>query len=170
MDRWIDLSGAPPLLIPISQARRWFGASDPLTGEYRGLNVESPTTDYDRACNAAWPGRSALPVGDAVALALYTEFDHHAWSPELHVVACGGWMPDAEVLDAAIWTDPILWRSEESEYLLTNSAANGLAGFRPEEVILVQLEVGSYRVEYAALEKEYVGCFHRFTLVSGAGA
>jgi hypothetical protein len=32
------------------------------------------------------------------------------------------------------------------------------------------LEVGSYRVEYAELEEEYVGCFHRFTLVSGAAA
>ena len=34
MNRWIDLSGAPPLLIPATQAHAWFGATDRVTGEY----------------------------------------------------------------------------------------------------------------------------------------
>jgi hypothetical protein len=106
-----------------------------------------------------------LPIGSSFALALYTEYDHHGWNPEFQVVACGGWMPDAETLRAATWTDPLSWRSDAEEYLLTSSAASGAEGFRDEEVVSVRLSRGNYRIEYAAVEAEYVGCFHRFSLL-----
>lgn len=148
-------------MIPRRLVQFWHGSTDALTGEYVDLNTDNPRTDYDRACAAAWPGRSILPVGDGSALALYTEFDKHAWNPEDLVVACGGWLPSRSQLANASWTDPITWETKDSEFLLMNSAASGCAGLRPDEFLEVSLTPGIYFVEFASLEAEYVGCFHR---------
>ena len=44
-----------------------------------------------------------------------------------------------------------------------NSAADGLAGLRPDDFVNVQLPRGECVVEYAQIEAEYIGGFHRFT-------
>ena len=46
-----------------------------------------------------------------------------------------------------------------------NSAASGTVDVKPDDAAPVLLEPGTYRIEYAEIEGEYVGCFHRFTLV-----
>ena len=162
--RWLDFSGAPPIVIPRSIAPLWRGTSDPATGEDRELNVKVPITDYDHACAAAWPGRSALKCGDTSVLALYTEFDLHTWDISRNLVAGGNWLPSDDDLRRGEWTDSINWETEYSDFFLMNSAANG-RDLRNEDYLLFQLAPGKYTVDYCDLEAESVGCFHRFTLV-----
>ena len=160
MTRWIDFSGAPPILVPVALAMLWRGALDPGTGEFRDLNTREPRTDYDRACAAAWPGRGRLPLGNASALVLYSEYDEHTWDSEHGIIACGGWLPTPQQIASASWTDPLRWNSEYTDYLLMNSAAAG-AALREDEYMMVTLPRGECLVEYASIEAEYVGCFHR---------
>jgi hypothetical protein len=167
MTRWLDFSGAPPLLIPSRIVSQWRGAINPATGKYSELNTREPVTDYDRACASAWPGRGVLPVADASALVLYTEYDEHTWHEPHGVVACGSWLPTEAELAGASWDDPLLWQVQETDFLLMNAAADGAAGLRADDFMEVRLVPGKYLIEYAALEFEYVGCFHRLSLVAG---
>jgi hypothetical protein len=161
--RWLDFSGAPPLLIPKRLVQHWHGSINPSTGKWRDLDTESPRTDYDRACASAWPGRGVIDVGEGSALAIYTEFDAHSWDAERCLVLCGGWVPSDRELSEAEWSDPLVWDTTDSEFLLMNSAANGAGRLLDDDFLQVVLEPGSYVVEYTALEGEYLGCFHRFT-------
>lgn len=40
--RWVDFSGAPPIVIPRSIASLWHGTTDPATEQYREVNVDAP--------------------------------------------------------------------------------------------------------------------------------
>jgi hypothetical protein len=165
MTRWLDFSGAPPLLIPARLVSQWRGGVDPATGRYSDLNAKTPLTDYDRACAAAWPGRGVLPIGDATALVLYTEYDEHTWWAPQNVVACGSWLPSEAELAAALWEDALTWQVQDTNFLLINSAADGAETLRTDDYMEVRLAPGEYTVEYAALESTYVGCFHRLSRV-----
>jgi hypothetical protein len=160
--RWLDFSGAPPMLIPRRLAEHWRGGTDPSTGEYRELDQQNPVTDYDRACAAAWPGRSIIEFRGAQVLVLYTEYDQHTWDSTRLIVACGGWLPSDHELRGATWSDPIRWPAEHTDYLLMNSAADASAGLVEDEFMSVRLASGVYTIEYADITSEYVGIFHRF--------
>ena len=121
----------------------------------------------ERACASAWPGRGVLPIGNASAFVLYTEYDEHTWDATRSLAACGSWLPTEAELAAAVWEDPVPWQIRDSELLLINSAADGAAGLQKDEYMEVRLTPGRYVIEYAALEATYVGCFHRFTLTAG---
>ena len=160
--RWLDFSGAPPMLIPRSLARSWRGTTDPTTGEFRQFDRQNPVTDYDRAVAAAWPGRSILEFMGARLLVLYSEYDQHTWDSSRLILACGGWLPSDEVLRQAPWTDPVCWRAEHTDYLLMNSAADAAHDLRDDDFMPVRLSPGIYTVEYSDIASEFVGCFHRF--------
>lgn len=162
--RWLDFSGAPPMLIPRALARYWRGTTDPATQMYRECNQQHPATDYDRACIAAWPGRSILEFNGSQVLALYSELDQHAWDSTNGLLACGGWLPSASELQQAIWTDPIRWRVDCADYLLMNSAADAACGLSEADCTAVQLPPGNYIVEYTSISAEFSGTFHRFRL------
>jgi hypothetical protein len=168
MTRWLDFSGAPPLLIPSRLLEQWRGGEDPATGTYLDLNTKQPRTDYDRACIAAWPGRGVVPVGDSAALSLYTEFDEHTWDEERQLIACGSWLPTNAELSNAVWSDPLVWEIQDSDFFLVNSAASGAQSLSSDELLRVLLQPGRYVVEYTDLEANLVGCFHRFTLVQAS--
>ena len=92
MTRWLDFSGAPPILVPLNSVELWRGAVDMSSGHYADLNSENPKTDYDHACLAAWPGRGLIKVGKGLALVLYSEWDQIPWNPaaELSRAVVGG--------------------------------------------------------------------------------
>lgn len=160
--RWLDFSGAPPLVVPQQLAALWRGATEPENTDYCELNTDNPVTDYDRACAVSWPGKCLLEFKDAQVLALYTEFDNHAWDESRRIVACGGWLPSDEYFRQASWTDPIQWCCYQSELLLMNSAADGVEGLSDDDFMPVNLPKGIYTVECAYLEAEYVGYFYKF--------
>jgi hypothetical protein len=159
--RWLDFSGAPPMLIPQSLAALWRGTTDRATEEYRETNLQAPVTDYDLACAAAWPGKSIIEFMGSSLLVLYTEFDLNTWDDQRELVACGGWLPSDNEFHSATWTDRIHWRPMETDLLLMNSAADGGQGLGHDDYLHVRLTPGLYAVEYCDLEAEYVGCFHR---------
>lgn len=150
------------MLIPCSLAMHWHGGADPATGEYRRLDEENPVTDYDRACAAAWPGRSILELMGAQVLALYTEFDWHTWDSRRQIAACGGWLPTDDELRSATWSDAIQWRADHTDYFLMNSAADATKGLLGDEFMPVRLSPGTYTIVYSDITSECVGCFHRF--------
>ncbi len=160
--RWLDFSGAPPLLIPQSLAVHWRGTTDPATGEYRECDQDNPVTDYDRACAAAWPGRSVLEFKGVPILSLYSEFDQDSWDARRQIMACGGWFPSEDDVRGATWSDPIRWRANHTDYFLMNSAADASEGLFDGEFIPVRLSSGVYTIEYADITAECVGIFHRF--------
>lgn len=164
--RWLDFSGAPPLLIPRRRIAEWCGPIDPQTAVYRDLNESDPVTDYDRACAAAWPGRGSLPVGDSFALALYTEYDVVAWHPSLQLIACGGWIPTSTQLLDAAWTDYCEWTCADGDLILLNSAADGRKPLRSADSCPVCLQSAIFNVQQAALEADRVGLFYRFLPMS----
>lgn len=43
-----------------------------------------------------------------------------------------------------------------------NAAADASSGLRPEDYISIQLPRGTYIVDYAQIEHEFIGGFHRF--------
>jgi hypothetical protein len=161
-ERWLDFSGAPPMLIPRSLAEYWRGTTDAATGEHRKFDKDNPVTDYDRACAAAWPGRSVLELRGVPILILYTEYDQHSWDGSRQILACGGWFPSEDEFRHATWADPIHWHAEHKDYLLMNSAADASAGLLDDEFMRVRLPSGVYTIEYATITSEYVGIFHRF--------
>ena len=160
--RWLDFSGAPPLLIPQSLVPFWRGTTDRATGHYRELNTEQPVTDYDRACAAAWPGQSVLDFMGAPVLVLYTEFDLHTWDADRRIVACGGWLPSDDDFRRATWSDRVQWQTHESSLFLINSAVDAEPGVRDDDYVPVHLEAGSYTIEYSYIEGKSLCCFHRF--------
>lgn len=149
------------MLIPAALVGLWRGAIDPTTESYSDLNSKEPKTDYDRACSAAWPGRGELRLGQSSALVFYSEYDEHAWMAKENVVASGSWFPTTEQLRVANWTDSFVWHAEFEEYLLLNSATDGKCDLHPDDFTLVSLKPGTYLVEFAFIEAEYVGCFTR---------
>jgi hypothetical protein len=163
MSTWLDFSGAPAMLVPASLVGLWRGAIDPATERYSDLNSKEPKTDYDRACAEAWPGRGELHLGQSSALVIYSEYDEHAWMPEDCIVASGSWFPTPEQLKWANWSDEFEWKADFEEYLLLNSAADGKSDLQPDDYVPVTLERGTYLVEFAFIEAEYVGSFTRLT-------
>jgi hypothetical protein len=171
MTQWLDFSGAPAILIPAALIGLWRGAIDPATESYSDLNSKAPKTDYDRACAAAWPGRGEIRLAQSSALAIYSEYDEHAWMAKESVVASGSWLPTPAQIRLAKWTDAFDWKADFEEYLLLNSAADGKSGLLADDYAVVKLERGIYLVEFAFIEAEHVGCFTRLTrklTVSGA--
>jgi hypothetical protein len=160
--RWLDFSGAPPMLIPRSLSGYWRGTTDPATGEYSELNTDNPITDYDRACAVAWPGKSLLEFRGTPILILYSEYDRHTWDNSRQMLACGGCFPSDDELRSTTWTDQILWRAEHTDYFLMNSAADATAGLRDDEFIPVRLTSGIYKIDFSHITSEFMGCFHRF--------
>ena len=148
----------------------WRGAIDTLSGKYSDLNTESPVTDYDRACAAAWPGRGVLSLGDSTALVLYSEYDEHTWLADQNIVASGSWLPEPTRLNEATWGDVLQWQVNHTDYLLMNSASDGAGALREHDFMPVQLQAGPCVVEFAFVEGEYLGCFHRLTFGSAKSA
>jgi hypothetical protein len=160
--RWLDFSGAPPILIPQILAELWRGTTDPATGEYRELDQDNPVTDYDRACTTARPDSIILEFRGVPILVFYTEHDRHTWDVGRQILACGGWLPSEDELRRATWTDPIRWRAEHTDYLLMNSAADASADLAADDLMPVRLPSGLYTIERAEISSTYLGVFHRF--------
>ena len=159
--RWIDLSGAPPVLLPATLAPQWRGVIDPKTNKPRELDLQNPVTDYDRACAAAWPGKNTIDFKGSVALAFYTEFDDLNWDARRLLVALGGWLPSDEELQETLWTDAVIWEADHADYLLFNAGLDASAGLHDDDVIQVRLKPGTYTVSCGQIDSEYAGNFHR---------
>ncbi len=152
MTDWMDYSGAPALLIPSRVAGKWSGVKTP------------DWTDYNRACELAWPGKGVISIGETTGYVFYSESDTHSWLANLQMYASGGWIPTAGQLDAANWEDMVVWNAQDRHYLLVNSAEDLTEGISDVDHQVVLLPEGCYEIAYAQIMGHCYGEFHRLRL------
>jgi len=164
----LDCSGASPILISSACARKWRGVIDSSTGEPCDLNIERPSTHYDRACLSAFYNNGIVALDNSEVLVLFTDSDCHIWLPELNIIMCGNWVPSSDQLASALWTNPLMWRCMESYPLLCNSATDLSRDLNEEgESIQTTLLSGNYLVDSTVVSNgTYSGTAHRFRLYS----
>jgi hypothetical protein len=158
--RWLDFSGAPPLIIPRPIVQFWRGTTDPSTGEFRVHNPAIPVTDYDRACLVALPGKAILEVEGLQVLSLHSGADLHSWGSRQRILACGSPWPSGDELRQALWTHPVRWHTGVRSLVLMNSAVDGSRGLWDRNSLRMSLAPGDYIVTSAQIGYNY---FHRFT-------
>jgi len=164
----LDCSGASPILISSACARKWRGVIDASTGEPCDLNIERPSTHYDRACLSAFYNNGIVALDNSEVLVLFTDSDCHIWLPELNIIMCGNWLPSSDQLASALWANPLMWRCMESYPLLCNSATDLSRDLNEEgESIQTTLLSGNYLVDSTVVSNgTYSGTAHRFRLYS----
>jgi len=166
-ERWIDCSGAPPMLISQKLSSVWRGTTDPRTGKYRQLDLDKPITCYDHVCAATSAGNGILEFMGSSVLAFYTEDDLHSWDSRRQLVAGGGWMPSDRELRKVEWINPMEWIVRDEKFLLINSAVDVSRGIDEGDLLEVHLEQGHYRVETCRINNHAHSdsCFHHLSLL-----
>lgn len=159
---WVDYSGAAPILLPVSLLPYWQGffvpAADDDVAElelpegrftiWADFDFAHPKTDYDRACALGGvPAVQALPVGPGHGLVFATELDTLTWWPEQRMLVNGGSLPEAARLRRVEWSDEVVWRATEPDFVLMNACEHGA---NPEKGphFQVRLEPGEYVVQW----------------------
>jgi len=160
-ERWLDFSGAPPMLIPAGLVPKWRGTINPRSGRSSTYDSSNPVTDYDRACNAAWPGRGVIPLDDQHVLVLYTESDLHGWDCERMIVGCADGWPSDDELRSAKCEGRVEWTFRAGLCYLMNSAVDGSEGVSNDDFMPIELTPGTYSVETCCIAtSELYGWFH----------
>jgi hypothetical protein len=160
--RWVDYSGAAPILLPERLLPYWRGFYLPTVpgddcpdlelpdGAYTictDFDFDHPKTDYDRACSLGGiRAAQTLPVGPGHGLVLATEFDALTWWPDRLMVVNGWSLPQPDLLERVAWSDECAWRVAETDFVLMNACDHGGKVDR-EQSFSVRLEPGEYAVE-----------------------
>jgi hypothetical protein len=178
---WIDYSGAPPLLLPLSLAKQWRGFYIPLPpgdeddadidliiGEDQFLihddfDTENPVTDYDRLCERCQRSNDyalTITLNKGTAIAILSSFDNIAWWPERKMLISGGNAIDETALDELAWDYLFDWELKDKKVLLMNSCDHGAApvDYKDKHEIIPFIPA-IYRVEtayYADTERQLV--------------
>jgi hypothetical protein len=160
---WVDYSGAAPILLPVSLLPHWRGFFLPADPDDSSPDLElpegaftictdfdfaHPKTDYDRACALGGvPAAQALPVGPGHGLVFATELDPLTWWPEQRMLVNGGSLPDLAQLRRVEWSDELVWRATEPEFVLMNACEHGANPDKGPH-FAVRLEPGEYVVQW----------------------
>lgn len=160
---WADYSGAAPILLPVGLLPFWRGFYLPAAPDEECPDLElpegafticddfdfaRPKTDYDRACALGGiPAVQALPVGPGHGLVFATERDTLTWWPEQRMLVNGGSLPQPDQLRRVQWSDELVWRATEPDFVLMNACEHG-ANPDKEPHFAVRLEPGEYVVQW----------------------
>ena len=101
--RWLDFSGAPPILIAKKIAAQWRGTTNSKTVRYSQPSFEEAATDCDRCIQIAMNGNGILRLSGTDVLVLYTEYDLHTWEAEYQIISCSGSAPPLGDLKKIKW-------------------------------------------------------------------
>lgn len=162
--KWVDYSGAAPILLPVSVSRHWLGYYLPAEPDDDAADLELPEgrfvfcdddcdfadgkTDYDRACALGGiPAAQTLSVGPGQGLVLATEMDLLTWHSESLMVVNGGRLPDPTLVERVVWSDECVWMASEPEFILMNACDHG-ANPDKDDHFAVRLEPGKYIVQW----------------------
>jgi hypothetical protein len=160
--RWVNYSGAAPILLPVSLVRYWRGFFLPAEkhdvadlelpeGRFKicsAFDSHNPKTDYDRACALGGiPAVQRLRVGRGYGLVFATEQDSLTWWPERLMLVNGGSLPKASLLRRVIWKDECAWRAAQTDFVLMNACEHGSnPNLGPD--FEIHLEPGQYLVQW----------------------
>jgi hypothetical protein len=160
---WVDYSGAAPILLPGSLLRYWHGFylsaapnkefADPERPEGRfdicdAFDFANPKTDYDRACALGGvPAVQTITVGPGHGLVFGTELDTLTWWPEQRMLVNGWSLPEVARLGRVEWSDELVWRAHESDFVLMKACDHG-ADPNKEPHFQVRLEPVEYVIQW----------------------
>jgi hypothetical protein len=160
--RFVDYSGAAPILLPVSLLSLWHGFYVPAKkrdtaeleipeGRFKicaDFDLKNPKTDYARACALGGiPPVQQVRVGAGYGLVFATELDHLTWWHDRLMLVNGGSLPDAALLKRVEWSDECNWRATEPNFVLMNACQHGAnPDLGPH--FDVQLEPGEYVVQW----------------------
>ena len=159
---WADYSGAVPILLPTRLLRYWQGFYRPSTADEEedlelpegrfnicdDFDFVHPKTDYDRACALGGiPPVQILSVGPGYGLVFATEMDMLTWWADERMLVNGGTLPDLSQLRRVDWSDEIVWRALESDFVLMNACEHG-ANPNKGPCFAVHLLPGEYIVQW----------------------
>jgi len=163
--KWMDFSGAPPILIPERLLPFWNGfyvpdddPDDPWSaditlpdGRRFVADCDNPDTDYEAICGRS--GSSFLhPLGSGQALVIIDHSDGTVgwWPEERMLLTCSRHLPDQSTLDQLQWKLLFQWNIPDSRLLLMNSCLHGADPNKPpKDFDEISLEPGKYSVEEA---------------------
>jgi hypothetical protein len=162
--KWVDYSGAIPILLPLGIKQHWNGfylPSDPAAGRipdlelsdanydiYDDFDFEHPKTDYDRA--GALAGISPvqlIPVGTGHGVVFAAEMDRLTWWSGLSMLVNGGVLPDLARLNQIDWSRELELDIVEPGHFLMNACDHG-ADEDGMDFLEVTLLPGRYVIEY----------------------
>ena len=162
--RFVDYSGAAPILLPVSLLSHWHGFYLPAkecdaadldvpAGRFKiceEFDFKNPKTDYDRACALGGvPPVQQLQVGPGFGLYFATELDNLTWWQEHLMLVNGYSLPDTALLKRVEWSDECKWRAIESNLVLMSACQHGASpDLGPH--FEVQLEPGLYVIQWGA--------------------
>jgi hypothetical protein len=188
--KWMDFSGAPPILIPESLLAYWSGFYLPLEAEDLDLDGDlelpdgrkffvcddfdfsQPQTDYDRIC--AGPNHSFVhplgslpePAGDA--LVIVDESDGTVgWCAEQQMlITLSRHLPSSEELAGLEWTERLCWEVPAGRVVLMNPCLHGEDPAKAEgDHCFIDWAPGKCSIMEAYSDVEYCVRLYRFCRV-----
>lgn len=161
--RWVDYSGAAPILLPNRLLPYWRGFYLPAAPGEKSPDLKlpegafviccdfdfiNPKTDYDRACALGGiPAVQSLPVGSGHGLVFATELDTLTWWPEQRMLVNGRSLPDLVQLGCVDWSTQLVFRVAEMNFVLMNACDHGADPAKGAHFD-VRLEPGDYVVQW----------------------
>lgn len=160
--QWVNYSGAAPILLPVSLLPSWQGfyllsrdddAVDLELPQGRfticaDFDFAHPKTDYDRACALGGnPAVQPIPVGSGHGLVFATELDTLTWWPQQQMLVNGGALPEPARLRRVTWSDELVWRATEPDFVLMNACEHGANPDKGPH-FAVRLEPGEYVIKW----------------------
>jgi hypothetical protein len=162
--KWVDYSGALPILLPVDIKQHWNGfylPSEPAAGRIPDLELsdasydicddfdfEHPKTDYDRACALGGiPPVRLIPVGPGQGIIFATELDRLTWWSGQSMLVNGGVLPDLARLNDMDWSRELNLDIVGPHHVLMNACDHG-ADEDVTDFFEVTLSPGRYAIEY----------------------
>ena len=159
---FLDYSGAPPILLPVSLLSQWHGFYEPAN-KYDNADLEipegrfkiravfdfkNPKTDFERACALGGiPAVHQLRIGAGFLLVFATELDNLTWWQEQLMLVNGGSLPDPALLSRVQWSIECNWHATEPIFVLMNACEHGgNPALGPH--FAVHLEPGEYAIQW----------------------
>jgi hypothetical protein len=166
MVRWVDYSGAPPILLPASIVKAWKGINLPAAPDndypdlilpegrfecFTDFDFDHPRTDYERACQLfrrldADGIAQAIAVGSGEGLVFGTELDSMTWWHEQNLLVNGGGLPRRTRLSEIEWANGITWKAVHRSHILMNACDHG-GNPKKDKYFKVTLVPGDYVVQ-----------------------
>jgi hypothetical protein len=181
--KWMDFSGAPPILMPERLLDFWGGfylpadendTADLTLPNGRAFCVQDdfdfkhPKTDYDRLCARAG-GHFLHPVGPGQALGIsdYSDGTVGWWPEQQMLITVSQHLPDPAGFELLEWKDEVIWQIPDAGLILMNSCLHGADPDKPQDQFVeIDLQPGKYSITAADYSEGICVMLYRFRRVS----
>ena len=185
---WMDYSGSPSVLIPVSQQEKWLGFyhhqpeagsrdtspdlmihQTPLFHQWP-IDFERPITHYDQLCGLleTQPEDFAVtnfpnPRGSILGISSF--YDQVAWCPALHLLINGKVdRIHTDLLPTLNWQTIGNWENPDDQVSLMNACSTPLdtALIEGQDFMPIFLPANRYSIEVAMYQSDFCAVLYRF--------